>query len=84
MHLQNLVTDMNLTLEDLKHIRRLPSFHEVSREIRQRNDTKQYIYIESESSWRNGVDDYFSWYYLTDADIIKYVTNADKNKYGLY
>ena len=68
----NLVSSMNLTLDDVPIAMYMNSFHEVVRVIRQRKDTKQYIYIETCDSHRDGVDDYFRWYYLSEEKIKKY------------
>lgn len=62
----NLCESWNLTRNDVKHVNFLYSFHEVSCGIYQRNDTKQYIYIEYECSYRVGVDDHFKWQYITE------------------
>lgn len=63
----NLVKSWNLEITDVKLVCFLPSFHEIMRKIYQRNDTQQYIYIETEDSYKDGVDDYFAWHYITEA-----------------
>lgn len=63
---KNLCKSWNLDIDDVKHVSSLYSFHEIMRAIYQRNDTQQYIYIETENSYRDGVDDYFKWVYITE------------------
>jgi len=63
---KNLVKSWNLDMNDVKLVANLPSFHEVQRAIYQRNDTEQYILIAMEDSYRDGVDDFFSWSYITE------------------
>jgi hypothetical protein len=38
-----------------------------------------YIYIETEDSFRDGVDDYFMWYYITENE-----KNEEIAKYKKY
>ena len=75
----NLVRSWNLNMNYITLISGLYSFHEVIRRIYQRNDTKQYIYIETEDSYRDGVDDYFKWCYISEneknEEIAKYRNN---------
>ncbi len=63
---KNLIKTWNLEVEDVKLVSYLCSFHEVGRKIYQRNDTKQYIYVEYEGSYSDGVDYYFKWHYITE------------------
>jgi hypothetical protein len=65
--LQSLVQSFGLTLEQVPVIKYLTSFHEVSRDIRQRSDTQQYIYTEHQESYCD-VDDYFTWKYITEEE----------------
>ena len=62
----NLCKSWNLNIDDVKMVTPLCSFHEIMRAIYQRNDTQQYIYIETEDSYREGVDDYFKWHFITE------------------
>ena len=74
----NLVKSWNLEMYDVKHVIQLCSFHEVRRAIYQRNDTKQYIYIETEDSYRDGVDDYFKWHYISENETNEEISNHTK------
>lgn len=63
---KNLCKSWNLDVDDVKLVHRLSSFHEIMRLIYQRNDTQQYIYVETCDSYRDGVDDDFNWFYITE------------------
>ena len=63
---ENLVKTWELDVSDVKLVTRLLSFHDVQRQIYQRKDTLQYVYIETENSYKDGVDDYFKWNYISD------------------
>lgn len=79
-----LVSSLGLGQEDIQLAISLPSFHEIEREIFIRTDTKQYIYIESESSYKDGVDDYFKWRYITEDEkneIVKRNISYDSAQY---
>ena len=76
----NLVKSWHLDINDVKIVSRLSSFHEVMRAIYQRNDTQQYLYIETEDSFRDGVDDYFKWYYITENEKNEEITKCKKYK----
>ncbi len=73
----NLVNSWELDIHEIKCVSLLTSFHEVRRAIYQRNDTLQYIYIETEDSYKDGVDDYFKWRYITETE-----KNEQIAKYG--
>jgi hypothetical protein len=60
----NLCKSWKLKTKDVKLKTHLSSFHGISSAIYKRNDTKQYIYIETAVSNRDGVDDYFKWHYI--------------------
>lgn len=77
---KNLIESWNLDFNDVKMVSSLCSFHEIMRAIYQRNDTLQYIYIETEDSYRDGVDDYFKWYYITEDEKNKQIANYKKHK----
>lgn len=62
--LQNMANSMGLDVSQVPRVKFLTSFHDIGREIRKRLDTNQYIYIESEDSYRDGVDCYFNWSYI--------------------
>lgn len=64
--LQNLIRQFGLTEKDIKLVKRLNSFHDMGSRIIQRLDTGQYMYVEMENSWIDGVDDYFKWFYITE------------------
>jgi len=72
--MKNMVESMNLTMDDVPIIYSLPSHHELTRQVRQRQDTKQFIYIESESCAYNksAEDDYFQWHYITESEAENY------------
>ena len=72
--LEELAQSFGLTLEQIPVKRYLNSFHEVSRTVRQRTDTNQYIYIEYQDSGCNA-DDYFSWRYIPDEEVKDYLKN---------
>jgi len=76
----NLVKSWHLDINDVKIVSRLSSFHEVMRAIYQRNDTQQYLYIETEDSFRDGVDDYFKWYYITENEKNEEIAKCKKYK----
>jgi hypothetical protein len=40
--------------------------------IYKRNDTQEYIYVETEDSCQDNVNDYFKWYYIAE-DKINYL-----------
>ena len=67
-----LVKSWNLTYTDVPIVKYLNSYREQSFEIRQRLDTKQYIFLSMENSYRDGVDDYFAWRYITEDEISSY------------
>ena len=67
-----LVKSWNLTYTDVPIVKYLNSYREQSFEIRQRLDTKQYIFLSMENSYRDGVDDYFAWRYITEDEISTY------------
>ena len=76
---KNMVASWNLDVKDVKKVYFLTSFHEIMRGIYQRNDTLQYIYIETEDSFRDGVDDYFKWYYIEEDRINKLLADSKFN-----
>jgi hypothetical protein len=79
--LEILVESWNLTLNKVPVVCILPSFHDVSSEIRQRLDTKQYIIIHKENSWNDNKDDYFTWIYITTENVLEYsLENKNKNR----
>lgn len=61
----NLVKSWYLDINNVTFVSSLYPFNGVIRSIYQRNDTKQFIYIETVESYRDGVDDYFKWHYIT-------------------
>lgn len=63
---KHLVKSWNLELHQVTFAAHLTSFHDVMRRIYQIKDTQQYIYVETEDSHRNGVDDYVSWHFITE------------------
>lgn len=63
----NLIKSWGLDLDDVKLLCCLRPFHEVGQRIYQRNDTKQYVFVSDENSWREDVDDYFSWSYIDES-----------------
>ena len=67
-----LVKSWNLTYTDVPIVKYLNSYREHSFEIRQRLDTKQYIFLSMANSYRDGVDDYFTWRYITEDEISSY------------
>ena len=67
-----LIKSWNLTYTDVPIVKYLNSYREQSFEIRQRIDTKQYIFLSMANSYRDGVDDYFAWRYITDDEINSY------------
>ena len=67
-----LVKSWNLTYTDVPIVKYLNSYREQSFEIRQRLDTKQYIFLSMANSYRDGVDDYFNWRYITEDEISTY------------
>ena len=56
---------------ELKRVKMLFSRCNMCRDIYQRTDTNQYIYIESEMSYQDGVDDYFGWKYISDNQFVR-------------
>jgi hypothetical protein len=70
--LDKVINSWGLTRKDIKEVKYLDSFHEVQYRIIQRLDTKQYIQVSKENSWRSGVDDHFHWRYLHEDEIIKH------------
>jgi hypothetical protein len=76
----NLVKSWHLDINDVKIVSHLCSFHEVMRAIYQRNDTQQYIYIERGDSYRDGVDDYFKWHYITEKEKNEEIAKCKKYK----
>lgn len=77
---KNLVKSWNLEINDVKFVSILPSCHEVIRRIYQRNYTLQYVYIEMEDSYRDGVDDYFKWFYITEDETNKQIAKYKSGK----
>lgn len=65
---KNLADGLNLNVNDLQLVTFLPSFHEIVRQVYQYRDNGvlRYIYIETEDSGRDGVDDYFKWFHITE------------------
>jgi hypothetical protein len=76
----NLCKSWNLDIADVKIVSILASFHEIERAIYQRNDTQQYLYIETEDSYRDGVDDYFKWFYITENEKNEEIAKYKKHK----
>jgi hypothetical protein len=76
----NLCKSWNLDIADVKIVSILASFHEIERAIYQRNDTQQYVYIETEDSYRDGVDDYFKWFYITENEKNEEIAKYKKHK----
>lgn len=69
----NMVKNWNLDINDVKLVKKLTSFHEVELSIYQRNDTQQYVYIESENSFME--DHFFKWKYITEDEKNKLIAN---------
>ena len=69
---KNLVISWGLTENEVPVVKYLTSFHEIGRLIRQRQDTKQYIYIEQEDAWGTA-NDYFQWRYLSEGQALKII-----------
>lgn len=61
--LNDLINSWGCEIRTVKH---LPAFHDVSFEIIQRLDTMQYIKIAIERSWKDGVADRFTWSYIKE------------------
>ena len=68
---KNLVQSWGLTENDVPVVKYLTSFHAIGRLIRQRQDTKQYIFIEQEDAWEGEADDYFKWSYLSEEEALE-------------
>ena len=56
-----LVKGWNLTYTDVPIVKYLNSYREQSFEIRQRLDTKQYIFLSMANSYRDGEDEISSY-----------------------
>jgi hypothetical protein len=67
-----LVKSWNLTYTDVPIVKYLNSYRDYSYEIRQRLDTKQYIFLSMSNLYSDGVDDYFAWKYITEDEISSY------------
>ena len=80
-HFENLIRSWNLNIHDVIHIRNLMSFHDIERKIYKRNDTQQYIFIQYENSWRDNIDDFFTWRYITENGKNNYLHNDVNFKY---
>ena len=77
MQFNNLVQSWGLERKDIITIKHLTSFHEMMYRIYQRSDTQQYIYVETEDSYRDGVDDYFRWRYITEDEKDEMIAKDD-------
>lgn len=71
---------LGLTLEDMPVVLPLSSFHEIGREIRQRKDTGEYIFMQYECSFQDGVDDMFGVKVISKAEFDKYVQDEKEKE----
>jgi hypothetical protein len=67
--IEKLVSRFGLTRNELKVVKHLRSHQNVTRKILQRMDTKQYIMIQSQSSYQVGIDDLFRWVYMSEEKV---------------